>query len=222
MTAAAGGAELAQPHLAPQARTPAEAARIARVTAPATDFTRPEPFEDNPGGAATVPLRTNADAFSQPSANMSFERELDFRLGNGLFKKLWVSSPSSTLASDGLGPLYNARSCQRCHLKDGRGHPPDGPDDLATSMFLRLSVPPKTEADREALASKALLFVPDPTYGGQLQDFAVPGLTAEGKMEISYEEEPVELAGGEVVSLRKPTYALGEPAFEVGRVVRQA
>ncbi|MCB1341732.1 MAG: thiol oxidoreductase, partial [Pseudooceanicola sp.] len=86
------------------ARTEAEAARVAAVTAPATDFTRAEPFEDNPGGAATVPVRATADAFSQPSANMDFERELDFRLGNGLFRKLWVSAPSSTLASDGLGP----------------------------------------------------------------------------------------------------------------------
>ena len=72
---------------------------------------------------------------------MSFERELDFKVGNGLFRKLWVTAPSSTRVSDGLGPLFNARSCQSCHLKDGRGHPPTGPDDPAVGMFLRLSVP---------------------------------------------------------------------------------
>ncbi|MFC4668828.1 di-heme oxidoredictase family protein [Seohaeicola nanhaiensis] len=213
MTAA--GAELAQPHLAPQPRTPAEAARIARVTAPATDFTRPEPFEDNPGGAATVPLRTNADAFSQPSANMSFERELDFRLGNGLFKKLWVSSPSSTLASDGLGPLYNARSCQRCHLKDGRGHPPEGPDDGAISLLLRVSVPapadaPMTEIEiyLARLGDTPDRTRPDPVYGAQIQDLAIAGHAAEARVRVSYSETTVTLNGGETVTLQKPLYSL--------------
>ena len=50
-------------------------------------------------------------------------------------------SPASTEASDGLGPLFNARGCQNCHLKDGRGHPPsETGDERAVSMFLRLSV----------------------------------------------------------------------------------
>ena len=107
------------------------------------DFTEPEPFERNPGGATTQKETHGSNAFSQPAANLSFEKRADFFVGNGLFKRLWVAAPSSTEAADGLGPLYNARSCQRCHLKDGRGHPPAGPDDSAVSMFLRLSVPPR-------------------------------------------------------------------------------
>ena len=55
---------------------------------------------------------------------MGLAKELDFKLGNAIFRKFWVSAPSSTKSSDGLGPLYNARACQSCHLKDGRGHPP--------------------------------------------------------------------------------------------------
>ncbi len=90
------------------------------------------------GGAGTSKKRVNQDAFSHSSANITFEEEGTFKLGNGLFRKLWVSSPSSTQASDGLGPLFNARACQSCHLKDGRGHPPEGNPD-ATSMFLRLA-----------------------------------------------------------------------------------
>ena len=62
---------------------------------------------------------------------------MDFRLGNALFRKLWVAAPSSTQASDGLGPFYNARSCEQCHKEDGRGMPPDG--DKAGTMFLRLA-----------------------------------------------------------------------------------
>ena len=193
-------------------RTAEEAARVAAVTAPTTDFSRPEPFEANPAGAATVRARSDADAFSQPSGNMSFERELDFKLGNGLFRKLWVSSPSSTLASDGLGPLYNARSCQRCHLKDGRGHPPEAPEDDAVSMFLRVSVPAMDAAeisDIEAfllsLGDETQRTRPDPVYGGQLQDFGVAGQVAEYRLAVDWEEVPVEMTG-ETASLRRPVW----------------
>ncbi|MEX3314647.1 di-heme oxidoredictase family protein [Sulfitobacter sp. PS-8MA] len=208
-----GAEALALPHLNVVPRSAAELARIAAVTAPPAQFDKPEPFETNPAGAATVRARGTADAFSQPSANIPFARELDFKVGNGLFRKLWVSSPSSTLASDGVGPLYNARSCQRCHLKDGRGHPPEGPQDDATSMFLRISVPAAPEAAMSEIEA-FLLSVgdetprtrPDPTYGGQLQDVAVAGLKAEYRLGITYEEVEVALSEGETASLRRPTY----------------
>ncbi|WP_083923573.1 di-heme oxidoredictase family protein [Amorphus coralli] len=193
--------------------TPKDRARVEAVTRPATAFSGPETFERMSGGAATSTARVGINSFSDFSANLSFEGEQDFKLGNGLFKKVWVPSPSSTQASDGLGPLYNARSCQRCHLKDGRGHPPAGPDDAATSMFLRLSVPPKTEAEHAALAARDLVFIPEPTYGGQLQDFAAPGMPIEGTMRIDYAEIPVTLGGGETVSLRKPTYSVADLGY---------
>jgi len=182
-------------------------ARVEAVTRPATDFSQPEPFEARPGGAATVFKELNRDSFSHPSANMAFERELDFRVGNGIFRKVWVSAPSSTVSSDGLGPLFNARSCQRCHLKDGRGHPP-ATGERAVSMFLRLSIPPQNAAQRLALADHRQAVIPEPTYGGQLQNFSAQGLRAEGEMTIAYEEIEVRLADGEVVRLRKPTYGV--------------
>ena len=131
---------------------------------------------------------------------------------NGLFRKLWVSSPSSTLASDGLGPLFNARSCQRCHLKDGRGHPPNGPDDNAISMFLRVSIP-GSPSDAMADIEGYLATLPDPTYGTQLQDFSLPGHPAEYRLQIDYEEIEVPLSGGEVASLRKPTYTAADLGY---------
>lgn len=213
-------ADLTQAHLDVTPRTATEAARVAAVTAPTTDFAAPEPFEANGGGAATVRARENADAFSQASANISFARELDFKVGNGLFRKLWVSSPSSTQVSDGLGPLYNSRGCQSCHLKDGRGHPPEGPDDDAVSMFLRISVPAVGPADIDALdafllslGDTPLRTAPDPIYGGQLQDFAVQGHDAEYRLGITYEEIAVPLAGGDNATLRKPTYTAADLGY---------
>ena len=196
---------LGDPHLNIIPRTAEEAARIAAVTALTSDFTQPQRFEDKPGGEATARAMKNANAFSKPSGNISFEGELNFKVGNGLFRKLWVSSPSSTLASDGLGPLYNARSCQRCHIKDGRGHPPENADDNAISMFLRVSIPAPTDAEiseiQDYIATR-----PEPNYGLQMQDFAVQGHASEYRLDITYEEEVVTLADGTQVSLRHPTY----------------
>ncbi|MEM7547194.1 MAG: di-heme oxidoredictase family protein [Pseudomonadota bacterium] len=203
------------PHLNIVKRTADEAARIEAIVSPPSDFSQPEAFEALPGGAATSKKSANRDAFSQPSANLSFARELDFKVGNGLFKKLWVSAPSSTLASDGLGPLYNARSCQRCHLKDGRGHPPEGPDDRAVSIALKIAVPATREQLRAELAAYEdyAATAPHPDYGSQMQDFAIQGHVAEGRFAVSYEAFDVALSEGETATLRRPTYAIADPAY---------
>lgn len=183
---------------------------------PATSFVQAEPSEHLPGGSATSKQKTvNRNSFSQASGNLDFKREFDFKIGNGLFRKLWVSAPASTEASDGLGPLYNARACQRCHLKDGRGHPPraNWPDDDAVSMLMRLSVPPQNDAQLAALESGSKSVIDEPSYGGQLQDFAIAGHPAEGRIQIAHEPVPVELADGTVVELQKPIYAITDPGY---------
>ena len=176
--------------------TAAERARALAATAPPADFSRPEMSENLSGGAATSRMTPNANAFSHPSANLNFEGERDFRVGNGLFRKIWVASPSSTRASDGLGPRFNARACQACHIKDGRGSP-----ESAGSLLLKISVP-HPRSGRQ---------VPDPFYGGQLQEFAVPGLRAEGRISIVYEEREIRLGGGETATLRAPSYSIANP-----------
>ncbi len=197
-------------HLFVVPRTPAEVARIAKVLQSPVDFTTPEPFEAKSAGAATVRATGTRDAFSHSSANIPFDAEMTFKLGDALFRKTWVAAPASTLASDGLGPLYNARACQDCHLKDGRGHAPEGPQDGRVSMLMRLSIPggslPAEIADYHAT-------LPDPVYGTQLQDYATLGQMAEGRIDITYAEVPVTLADGTVVTLRAPTYVLGNPAY---------
>jgi CxxC motif-containing protein (DUF1111 family) len=195
-------------HLPVIPRSGAEAARIAAILSPPVDFTAAEPFEAMSAGAATVRPTTTADAFSQPSANLGFAGQMDFRLGNALFRKTWIAAPASTLASDGLGPLYNARACQDCHLKDGRGQVP-GPGQRGVSMFLRLSLPGGSAPDEIAdyLATQS-----DPLYGEQLQDFASPGQTPEGRMQITYTDLPVTLADGSIITLRAPAYAIADAA----------
>lgn len=179
--------------------------RVLSVTKPATDFSKAEPFEAMSAGATTTSVEAGNTAFSQPSANITLEQSQDFKLGHALFQKLWVSSPSSTQASDGLGPLYNARSCQTCHINDGRGRPPREGED-AVSMIARLARAPRTPDEDKLVQDHQVLNFPDVTYGAQLQNLAVPGLQAEGKLTVSYEERTVTLGDGEIVSIRNPTY----------------
>lgn len=185
--------------------------RVRQVTAPADDFSKAEPFELMQAGAATVKPLINADIFSLPSATLTFEGRQRFQMGNSLFRKDWVSSPSSTQASDGLGPLFNARSCQACHVKDGRGTVP-GFDPVertdAVALLMRLAVPARDAEDQRRIDTGELLFLTDPVYGSQLQNFSVAGLPTEGRLEIEYEPITVKLNGGETATLMKPTYRI--------------
>ena len=143
------------------------------------------------GGGTTV-YSTGTNAFSLPSKNIDIMKRLDFSVGNSFFKNPWVIAPSSTDARDGLGPLFNTNGCQSCHIRDGRGHAPSGPEDSAVSMLVRLSV----ETPEGVF--------PEPVYGGQLQDFAIPGVEPEGRISVSYTSKTVTYPDGEKVELRIP------------------
>ncbi|MEL7444203.1 MAG: di-heme oxidoredictase family protein [Pseudomonadota bacterium] len=203
------------PHLAAVPRTEAESIRIDAAVPPTRHYTKSETYEARPAGAATVRARTDRNAFSEASANISFEDELNFKVGNGLFRKLWVAAPASTRASDGLGPLYNARSCQRCHLKDGRGHPPETVEDNAISMFLRVSIPASSAQDAEMKAKIAdfIATAAEPNYGRQFQDFGLPGHGAEYRFSVEYEEFQVDLSDGETATLRRPVYKAADLGY---------
>lgn len=210
------GGLLLAPLAALAACLPLAAGSLLFVTAQANPTASMEPGEELPGGAATTPGTTDhRDAFSRFSNGIGLAGEARFKIGNAIFRKLWVSAPASTKSSDGLGPIYNARGCQNCHLKDGRGRPPHAnwPDETSVSMFLRLSIPPETDAQRKLLDERRAKVIAEPTYGGQLQNFAIQGHEAEGQMVVRYEEVPVRLADGSTVSLRKPTYSVTALAY---------
>ncbi|MCD2175418.1 di-heme oxidoreductase family protein [Rhizobium sp. C4] len=190
----------------------ADAERVRAVTAPTADFSRPEAHETLSGGAGTFAGRSDAKAMSHPDATLDDKGVENFRLGFALFKKMWVQAPSSTQASDGLGPLFNARSCQSCHVRDGRGRPPEGGAGSQSFLF-RLARTPASDTERAALAAHEHLNFPDPIYGQQLQEQGVTGLKGEGRPVITYGEKAVTLAGGDTVTLRVPTYSVVDLAY---------
>ncbi len=190
--------------------TAKDLARVLKITQPVQDFGKAERFEKLSAGRASASAEPAQASYSHPNLPLSVEDRQTFQLGFSIFKKLWVSSPASTKASDGLGPLYNARSCLRCHPRNGRGHPPQAQELDSRTFLLRLSVPPKTEDEKALIASKQVNSLPDPVYGGQLQDRALPGLPAEAKIHASYEFSKVTLADGAEVDMRRPSFSLSD------------
>ncbi len=201
-----------EPHLPIVPRTADEAERVAAITARGGEPGQAEKFETRPAGAATHFGLINRDAFSLPSANLRLDRALEFRVGNGFFRKSWVAAPASTRASDGLGPLFNARACQHCHRKDGRGHPPESPDDDAISMVFKLSLPGRPDPGERAATTPGASR-PEPAYGSQLQDLSLPGIPAEGRLRVRTRPIPVLLEGGTEHALQMPVYSIESPAY---------
>ncbi|WP_313241085.1 di-heme oxidoreductase family protein [Stutzerimonas kunmingensis] len=172
-------------------------------------FSQPEPGEALSGGSTTV-MKFDQNAYSMPSANLAPMRRLDFSVGNSFFRNPWVIAPASTTARDGLGPLLNTNACQNCHIKDGRGHPPAPDATCAVSMLVRLSIPAGPE-HAEVVRERGI--APEPSYGGQLQDMAIPGVSPEGKVRLRYSTEQVRFADGTEVELRRPEIELNDLAY---------
>jgi CxxC motif-containing protein (DUF1111 family) len=157
-----------------------------------------EPGEALPGGATTNTLLLGRNAFLRPIETLDPIREAAFFAGNSLFNQAWVQAPSSTTRRDGLGPLFNARSCAGCHLRDGRGRPPDPDAPDALGLLVRLSRPDGT---------------PDPVYGGQLQPFALPEVPAEGRVRIETTVISGMYGDGTPYERLMPTYHLEAPGY---------
>ncbi len=152
------------------------------------------------GGAATVDV-AGRGAFAQPVPGLSGEERRTFAVGNNFFNDNWVTAPASTDGRDGLGPLFNAQSCSSCHLHDGRGRPPETPDDPVRGLLLRLSV-----RDGEGA------LVPHPALGDQLQDRAIGGVAPEGTIRITTVEHPGTFDDGTPYSLAEPRYEIVDEA----------
>lgn len=183
------------------------------TSATAMEIGQLEPGEESPGGTGTHYQRPDRNAFSLASADLELEQELNFHVGNGFFRRIWVSAPASTQAADGLGPIFNSRACHRCHVRNGRGNPPPDPTAGSESLLFRLSIPPQSEEEAERLARGRTINVPDPVYGSQLQGFSIQGIHAEGKVMIDHTPLGRRLADGAVITLQAPSYQLTDLAY---------
>ena len=168
-----------------------------------------EEGENLSGGETTNTLLFGVNAFSSAVSNLYPEHQRGFFAGNGAFTQPWVPGLQSTTARDGLGPFFNAISCEACHDRDGRGDPnPESRTPHALLFRIRIGV------NEDGLGQ------PDPRYGDQLSPFATSDILPEGSIVTLEEEIEIELADGESKTLLKPNYTFtdvnyGEPSADL-------
>ncbi|MEF3075626.1 di-heme oxidoredictase family protein [Methylobacter sp. Wu1] len=137
------------------------------------------------------------EAYSRINPEVTREQRAEALRGRSLFRQSWVVPPAQDIEIAGLGPLYNQLSCLSCHPKNGRGQPPENPQQAMRSMLVRLSLPGQDPHGAP---------LPHPVYGNQLNEQGVPGVPGEGWVRVDYREESVTLPDGETVGLRTPLY----------------
>lgn len=161
-------------------------------------FSAPEtqglPAKALPGGATTLidlnpETGHSLEIFSRPAANLGVAGRRQFAIGNSFFTNPWVPAPAATVNRDGLGPLFNARACQDCHIRDGRGHPPAAGDTAFRAAVIKI-----VQVDGGI----------DPVYGDELQLQSVHGVPAEATVTMHWEEHTVALPDGQTYELRQP------------------
>jgi len=138
------------------------------------------------------------DAYSQPFSTLRASDRDTFIHGRSVFQRAWVVAPSLDTNFDGLGPLHSRLACHSCHQRNGRGLAPEQGQRLQT-MLVRLAVPGQKENGD---------LLPHSIYGDQLNEDAVPGVRAEGRVSLLWHESTVTLEDGKEISLRRP-----EPVF---------
>ncbi|TDO99740.1 di-heme oxidoredictase family protein [Marinomonas balearica] len=152
---------------------------------------------------SSISIQAVADkmSYTTPLSGLSAEEKLDFELGRSIFERFWVPSPSSTTASDGLGPIFNARSCHSCHMNGGRGHAPQEGQlgSEVPSFFVRLGN--KTSPLTEIMG--------DETYGRQFQQLGSSSVPSEGDYTIHWETKVETFKDGSQVTLKKPSIEWG-------------
>lgn len=154
--------------------------------------------EENLVSELSIEAFTADKAFGRGIPGLSDLELSFFGVGNAMFDQSWVSSPATTTSRDGLGPLFNARACSACHLRDGRGKPILENGFGSEGFLIRLS------SGNDPITGPISLL----NYGDQFQDDANLGVEKEGSINVRFQTITGTYPDGETYELRKSIYAL--------------
>ena len=144
-------------------------------------------------GDQLVPFGPTAFSLADPALNSSDLAK--FNYGRGLFHHEWEVHQHANGTQSGLGPLFSANACASCHIRDGRGKPPNTKE-TPSAYVIVVGVPSAQYGTQ-----------PDPAYGTQIQTNAV-GTMPEAKVRVSYKTSKESLSDGTIVSLRAPSFSI--------------
>jgi CxxC motif-containing protein (DUF1111 family) len=129
-----------------------------------------------------------------------------YQLGHAVFNTNFL--PVGTAGAGrraGLGPIFNASSCDECHNEGAHGRGPIGDGPVPDSMVMELERLPGVGA----AAPLEVADPPgDPVYGRVLSPAAVEGFMPEGEVILHYHIIQRSYPDGTAWTVRQPTYEL--------------
>jgi len=162
-------------------------AAITSINAPARVDTGREPFVDSRD--------------PPPFRMLNGPERSRFDLGHAVFNTHWV--PAGTPRAerrDGVGPLFNADSCDECHNEGARGRGPTGDGPAPPALVVKLDSPGTVPHGHGV----------DRIYGHVFNTIGLTTVAPEGEVLIHYEEVSGRYPDGTPFSLRAPHYRLVE------------
>ncbi|WP_240099535.1 di-heme oxidoredictase family protein [Thermomonas flagellata] len=149
-------------------------------------------------GAGTRPVRIADDAHDpQPWQALAPAAQAQFDLGHAVFNTTWMPAGSGGRRS-GLGPVFDAASCDACHNSRRRGRGPQGDGPVPPDLVLQV-------ATRQ----------PDGTitpghvrFGRLLNTSAIAGFAVEAQVDVRYQPRAYRRADGSTLLLHVPAYTV--------------
>ena len=151
---------------------------------------------------APIAGKAFVDRRNPPSYRLLDETEsAQVKLGQSVFDTEWVAAGAPGIAGRvGVGPLYNAPSCNSCHNGGERGRGPAGDGTAPMALVIQLESP---------AVDVALEPGGDPVYGRVFNTSALDGVQVEGAVTVRYSEiDGYYYPFGARWSLRVPHYRL--------------
>ena len=135
-----------------------------------------------------------------PYRKLSDAEAARYDFGMGVFNTPFVVAGTVGAGRrDGVGPLFNAASCDQCHNNGAHGRGPTGDGPAPTGLVIQLTTPSSSNsADPEG----------GPVYGRVFNTLALDSLVPEGVAMIHYEKLSGHYPDGASWQLRSPHYQL--------------
>ncbi len=156
------------------------------------------PADSNAPPIVNLPFPNRRDP--PPYRRLSEAEAARYDLGMAVFNTQFVVAGTPNAGRrDGIGPLFNAASCDECHNNGARGRGPTDDGPLPAALVIQLGAPsPSNPSDPEG----------DPVYGRVFNTLSVQGLPPEGVATVVYAETSGRYPDGAPWKVRIPSYTL--------------
>lgn len=191
------------------------------------------------GATTTFDASESGHGFSTPAPNLSAASLVEHLEGDVNFETSFTTAPNVEHPElDGLGPVFNNADCNSCHQRDGRNSTPivpTGKDRIKlgseAGLFLRISKAASEVCTTGTAANDYCAPVAVPNFGGQLfhrgvlkarPDWKDNQFGGQADVYLSYEITQITYPDGNIVTLKRPVFAVENPYDAPGETLNSA